>query len=813
MGLGFQPEVTASQSKVNIKHINLGPNMFDRPNKDALFIVTHFLLEKLNPTRFQESYRHCWPVLDHKADAEFRKVTCAWIQDIMAKGRNGLQPGYRKDKNGRAGHKVMASLFLSPGGPKFTNLMLCLANHVMLQDMKTFSTDGTWVPEAAGSPASCMITAGKRLQLVKTKFIRGAVDQDRLLQEYQKQAQCQVKSLRDRRAEDSKYEDLLKHHNKDTEQDRSSLAQKIQKVRSLWSTIEGVLSALEKERRVVESVVRGEVDQYALDGNDLHLQIPPALLQRIEQRHHQESVGGVYEAGQMNLLRTLELFNHALRLLGDERSQATGINPAPRLDAQALQEKSQQMVRSLEDLRLMRIKIIKEEIPEVKSVIRMLEEDWDRRWAETLKFRPLPTFLNEDPALNFMSPMAPLCFEPATEASLRSSVFSQYPAKLLEMHPESSEEEPTEKDSEPLCTVTTVTADVDRDYLPAVERAGHRVSSGSVFSTLTNPLCAPAETPRADPVSAPSTAPQKASVSKSSIPRPKHSVVKKKAQILDWECDNLADQFSEAVTTSPAGGCVGVELGSLLSTLAADPFSTRKQLPRTPESLIWDVKNSWRRAVEEGEARKASQSTKLENDSVMKPLSPVVPPPDTPSDPPSAHQQRASLMSTLSWDYSNMDIFHSTGLLQFSLANETLSEFPCGDSLFSISDGLPGSPTTKEEEEEELLLPHVPSLTTGVQPALLAARERLDRIHQACAEASFMDAIKGVPSEPSPLLFDRQDSNTSDWLMGTTGETATTEPIEKVFSLELETLDSPSPPSSVRYSLPKLVTFSPIDDL
>lgn len=31
--------------------------MFDKPNKDAFYIVTHFLLEKLNPTRFNEAYR------------------------------------------------------------------------------------------------------------------------------------------------------------------------------------------------------------------------------------------------------------------------------------------------------------------------------------------------------------------------------------------------------------------------------------------------------------------------------------------------------------------------------------------------------------------------------------------------------------------------------------------------------------------------------------------------------------------------------------------------------------------------------------
>lgn len=33
-------------------------NMFDKPNKDAFYIVTNFLLENLNPTRFSEAYRY-----------------------------------------------------------------------------------------------------------------------------------------------------------------------------------------------------------------------------------------------------------------------------------------------------------------------------------------------------------------------------------------------------------------------------------------------------------------------------------------------------------------------------------------------------------------------------------------------------------------------------------------------------------------------------------------------------------------------------------------------------------------------------------
>ncbi|KAM6949607.1 HAUS augmin-like complex subunit 6 [Aplochiton taeniatus] len=177
LSLGFRPEtalVGVGVIKANVKQMNLGTNMFDRPNKDAFLIVSNFLLKKLNPIRYNEILRNCWPVLDHKADAEFRKVTCAWLRDIM-------------DGTGSTCPKVVASLLLSPGGPRFTNLMLHLASHVLLKDMKTLSTDATWMAQSTEIPASSVEIAVKRLELVKTKFLKGVVAQHCLLQDYQKQ--------------------------------------------------------------------------------------------------------------------------------------------------------------------------------------------------------------------------------------------------------------------------------------------------------------------------------------------------------------------------------------------------------------------------------------------------------------------------------------------------------------------------------------------------------------------------------------------------------------------------------------------------
>eukprot|EP00064_Thunnus_orientalis_P001144 superscaffoldBa00000074_g1146 len=736
LGLGFEPNtaITLLVGKTNPKYINLGPNMFDKPNKDAFYIVAHFLLEKLNPTRFHEAFRHCWPVLTPKEDAEFRKVACAWLREIM-------------DETANAGSKVVASLFLSPGGHRFISLMLHLASHVMLQDMKTFTTDDSWVPEAAAMPASSLDMAARSLDLIQARFLKTAVEQDRFLQDYQRQAQALGKSLKDIRADSAKYDELLKRHSSDSVQEGASSAEKTKKVRSLWSAIDGMLSSIKEEQHSMESVLKGDVDQNTLDGTDQVLKIPRCLLERIEKLPHQLSSGNVYEAGQLNLLCVFELVNHALQLLREERCRVSHA-PRPELNPQDLQEKCQQMARVLQDLNLIRQKISKEEIPEVSSGIRELEAEWDRKWMDILKDTPLVSFLNEDPA------------------SVR---------KTARVCPKVT---PTRTKTQKM--------DMECDNLS-----------------------------------------DQASVRKTARVCPKVTPTRTKTQILDMECDNLADQFADAVTaTTPTEGRVkGLDLEGLLSTLQGDPFSTRKQLPRTPESLILDVKNSWRKAVEEDKAEKIRRF----NDSLTGRLTPlqeihnVLQSPSAPAQSascnltptvtrhrsPPVSQQGVLLKSTLLWDTFSKETLDSpsgtgSSAIQFSLDNETLPELPSCDSLLSLDDE--DMDVKSEEDDDELLLPSLK--TEAKQSPLSTRRHHLGQIQQGCDVGSFMENMKRTPE---CLLLDHSaPSLDRDWL---TEPAKSVEATDKAFSLDLDALETPSPPKKQEYSLPKLITFSPIDDM
>ncbi|XP_061664134.1 HAUS augmin-like complex subunit 6 isoform X2 [Syngnathoides biaculeatus] len=538
LGLGFQPESHLSffATEATAKHTNLGPNMFDKPNKDAFLVVIHFLLEKLNPTRFHQTYKYCFPLVSSKQDAEFRKETCFWLREIM-------------DETGYPGSKVLMSLLLSPGGPKFTSLMVHLAMHVMLQEMKTFAVDGSWVPGAAAEPASSLHTAARRLDLIKKRFLREVVHQRCFLQDEHKRAQSVGNSLRDLVAESSKYNELLKKHVADGVPEEESLADKTELVRSLWSSVGATLSTTEQKRKVLESVLGGEADQYALDGAGWRLGVPRCLFKRLERPSQQLRSGKVYVDGQLNLLCALELFTHSLRLLKDERGESP---PDPAWSGPSqLRERWRRLLRRSQELQLLRLKISMEEIPEVRSDISELAAQSDDKWSDV----PFVSLLDDQLASGFLSPLARS--QPSFDAGDANDVFSRFPAKLPENSspcPPAEGERGTSSDSE----------------------GGRRAAAAEEEESLRGAAAAE---------SSPSASALERLADAS--PPPVRAADKAKKQNLDVECDDLADQFADAVAAaSPTTGSPArSELGGLLGVLRGDPFNTRKPLARTTETL------------------------------------------------------------------------------------------------------------------------------------------------------------------------------------------------------------------------------------
>ncbi|XP_041116572.1 HAUS augmin-like complex subunit 6 [Polyodon spathula] len=897
LALGFRPgDATASIGKPT-SHVSLGVHMFEKPNKDAFYIVAHFLFEKLNPTRANDVFRFCWPPLDRKTDSEFRKMSYGWLQEIY-------------NECGGCFPKIVASLFLSPGGPKFINLIFHFAKYVVMQVIKKHvRADDTWEADVAGSKAQYLETKKMRCKLVKNRFQQAALRQDNVIQEYQKKAQSLVKSMRDLRAESAEYDNLLKLKNDQNDQERGLRAGKIKKVRSLWACLNEVISHLEEEKEVVDSVVKGNVDQYTLDGTGVSVKVPRLLLEKIENSVHMSHTGNLYQAGNINFIRVIELLNDALRLLCEEQLR-TGPYKVE-LDVQLIEGQAKLQTKTLQGLKLLREKITKEALPDIKESILEKEKAWDKKWEEQLKQNLFSLLNNENPALDLLPAMSALSFEPATEAGYKMSVFSQYPAAF----PDSPKE-------------GTSTNSFLYDFGKSVEKESNikRSSLAGIISTPDRAKCTSLSEQCTEPeivVRGARPGKLKSELNEVQIfkslrtPVNDFSCKTKRTQslgriqtdVLHKEYDNLADKFAEAVAASPAGfERKAFELEDILSTLTSDPFMTRKELPRTPESLLSDIRSSWRKAVAEGEAQQARLSGKHIFDEAEEPLANRVDSSiacfltpqgaeleETFSDPvnklanwmnfatletpgvscetekmlkigrktdiqnevfslnsanngsgiPDHHplmehklspevsflnmkpalqadrhlesqkltdscglsyrRESGSLHSTVSWNSTHMlgigDSADSSDVVQFGISNETLPEILGNESSKGLcsEDGLESE---DEGMENYTLTAKLAEIHQGARVDIQSFRSRYEKIRQAYSktlppedveEAHVEIGSQSVDVNPEPAQWERAD---------------------QVFTLDLDFLETLTPTSKdKRLTLPKLATFSPLNDI
>lgn len=149
-------------------------------------------------------------------------------------------------------------------------------------------------------------------------------------------------------------------------------------------------------------------------------------------------------------------------------------------------------------------------------------------------------------------------------------------------------------------------------------------------------------------------------------------------------------------------------------------------------------------------------------------------------------QKRSSLHSTVSWDTSQLDaLSQSSSNIFHSIAHETFPDAKNDDS-FNCSDG-----SQEVQEVDELILPPVVSCSPE-ETTQQMVRRPLD-------ESPFSGRIMAINSDFMPSAV-----RTSLGLGSCIGE--------KVFSLDLDQLESVQSPRREELPLPNLVTFSPIDE-
>uniref|UniRef100_A0A8D1DC37 HAUS augmin like complex subunit 6 n=1 Tax=Sus scrofa TaxID=9823 RepID=A0A8D1DC37_PIG len=577
--LGFDPgPATIACGKI-VSHTHLGVNMFDRLNRDAFQIVCYFLFQTLDQSLTKEVFKHCWPPFDKKSDTEFRKHCCEWLKKISA-------------ECGSSFPQVVGSLFLSPGGPKFIHLMYHFARFVAIKYIETHSKNSSvHFMEAFNVKPQDLHRCIARCHVARNRFLQILQREDCVTRKYQENAQLSVKQVRDLRSECIGQQNQIKKM--EPYDDQTNIQEKIQKVQSLWASVNETLMFLEEEREVVSSVL-SLVNQYTLDGTNVAINIPRLLLEKIEKQMCQLHIGNVYEAGKLNLLTVIQLLNEVLKVMKYEHCQADQARLT--IDLHFLEKETKFQRERLSDLKHMRYKI-KEDLTTIRHSIVEQEGEWHKKWKEFLGLSPFSLIKGWTPAVDLLPPMSPLSFDPASEEVYAKSILLQYPASLPDTPKQYKQENDCRRASDVLGTKCDLAKSPTSFLLQAI-------SSSDRNSVILLEKDMKVRTPREKNEIISKKITEFETEESSSLNIAKNtdgsafggSLPAEKSDPFQKEQDHLVEEVARAVLSdSPQPSKGEVKLEELIDSLVSNPFLTRNQIPRTPENLI---RSSWRKAVE-----------------------------------------------------------------------------------------------------------------------------------------------------------------------------------------------------------------------
>ncbi|KAL4227375.1 HAUS augmin-like complex subunit 6 [Mactra antiquata] len=388
--LGFD-----AQSMEATNHIPFNKTMFDLPNKHGAEIVLHYLFQRLNPTMCKEAFRDCWPILDKKREQGFRKTCYNWLSNISQEEPDSHLP------------RVNASLFMSPGGDKFYQLLFYFSGYVLRKVMETelgsktterlryptLSQDNLQLGEVMIKSLVCSSVRHRtnyfstaQLHMKASRVWKETAD------DYVKEYRKLSKEIREldyqyREEEQKSIEAALKRGSplkKRNEQDDRfhpeidprtiKRSHRIQQVRDMWKQVEDFDQNAEAEREVVESIVQKTINKYKLDASEINVKVPDMLLRECGDEIRRRNVDNTYQGGKLNLVSVLQLWSLCLHLYLEKINQVGLPNfeeDVKKLTSQAhLQQNYAQNAQTLRQQ-------MSERIPALKASIEKLSQKLD----------------------------------------------------------------------------------------------------------------------------------------------------------------------------------------------------------------------------------------------------------------------------------------------------------------------------------------------------------------------------------------------------------------------------------------------------
>ncbi|NWV02253.1 HAUS6 protein, partial [Ptilonorhynchus violaceus] len=177
---------------------------------------------------------------------------------------------------------------------------------------------------------------------------------------------------------------------KQNDQNKNDAAERIQKVRSMWTLIVEMLTSLKKEKEVVDSVLEDCVHPCILDGTDVALSVPGLLTHSVESNIHGYCTENLYEDGKLNFLTVIQLLNEALSILRDEHC------PCELKELHRIEDIVSSYKKALQDLNAKRLSREQCHCEQKRQSISKKQEIWESKWRTILGQCPFGLLLKED---------------------------------------------------------------------------------------------------------------------------------------------------------------------------------------------------------------------------------------------------------------------------------------------------------------------------------------------------------------------------------------------------------------------------------
>ncbi|XP_042682891.1 HAUS augmin-like complex subunit 6 isoform X2 [Centrocercus urophasianus] len=569
LALGFDPKAAEGASGTNLL---LGPTAFDMPSYSTFHVIALFLFTKLDKQRAVNTFRNCMFPDVKPSDLEFRKLCSSWLKEISNEEGSGIP-------------QAAASFFLYSTGHKFIHLMYRFARYVVVKDLKKSSADSKipFVKAVCFSPED-LCKADERCRVARNELLQILLRKDYIIRKYKKTSQCLIKEIKQMKCEYTHLQQQLQKM-ESKELNKKDRAERIQKVRSMWTLITETFSSLKKEMEIVESVCGGHVDQIVFDGSNVVVSIPRLLVDKVENETREVYAGNLYEGEKLNFLTVIQLLNEALRILRDESYRFDSKNHLqPIVNMATLQSK---MLLHLEAVR-----------QSIENKCFILNKSNSRRQKELImKWERYPgwsSLCNQDLDLSVVQAVS------EAEKDCEDYIFSQNPGSdsdildLWEISYGNSESTISVSSSlTPTRWISSKSSELsetseNKDLL--TEKDLHIEPDSGKEKPMPPRI---SEDGKDELTLSESWENSEGHVTQRDAPLEKKVVLEKARE-------ELAEEIAKIITSespqSDAGR--GIASDDLIDFLDFNPFLTRKQIHRTPENLLSEIRNSWRKAIQ-----------------------------------------------------------------------------------------------------------------------------------------------------------------------------------------------------------------------